>query len=60
MLVIVDELCDGVKIMLFCQVILALLGGADVIMSAASHSFPVERRVTRVDLVRTFSLEPQE
>lgn len=57
-LVIVDELCDGVKIMLFCQVILALLGGADVIMSAASNSFPVERRVTRVDLVRTFSLEP--
>lgn len=42
---VVDELWDGVEIMLLCQVKLALLGGADVIMSAASTSFPVERVV---------------
>lgn len=42
-LVVVDELWDGVEIMLLCQVKLALWGRADVIMSAAPTSFPVER-----------------
>lgn len=41
MLVVVDELCDGVEIMFLCQVKLSLCGGADVIMSAASTRFPV-------------------
>lgn len=42
MLVVVDELWDGAEIMLLRQVKLALWGGADIIMSAASTSFPVE------------------
>lgn len=42
MLVVVDELWDAAEIVLLCQVKQALWGGADVIMSAASNSVPVE------------------
>lgn len=44
MLVVVDKLWDGAEIMLLCQVKLSLCGGADVIMSATSTHFPVERK----------------
>ena len=43
-LMVVDELWDGVEIMLLCQVKLPLCGGADVIMSA-SASVPANTMV---------------
>lgn len=42
-LVVVDELWNSAKVMLLCQVELSLWGCADVVMSAASSYFPVER-----------------
>lgn len=56
-LVVVDEFWDAAEIVLLCQVKLALCGGADVIMSAASTSVPVERngRVTSCRFSRMFS-----
>lgn len=47
-LVVVDELRDGVEVVLLCQVKLALRRGAYVIMSAASCRFPA-RRPVRLD-----------
>lgn len=44
-LVVVDELRDGVEVVLLCQVKLALWRGAYVIMSAASCRFPARRPV---------------
>lgn len=47
MLVVVDELWDAAEIMFLCQVKLSLCGGTDVIMSATSSGFPVERQMKR-------------
>lgn len=44
-LVVDDELRDGVEVVLLCQIKLALRRGAYVIMSAASCRFPARRPV---------------
>lgn len=43
-LMVVDEIWDGAEMMLLSKIKLALLGGADVVMSAAPTCFPAERK----------------
>lgn len=52
---VVDEFWDGTEIVLLRQVKLLLCGGADIIMSAASTSFPNGRK-GKVALAAAFSI----